>query len=121
MRLVIDMNLSPQWVDALQAEGLETVHWSNVGNHNDSDREILEWARENRYIVLTNDLDFGALLAETRLQGPSVIQFRTEDLAPESLRPRLTGLLREYASELNRGAIVSVEESRSRVRILPIY
>ena len=120
MRLVIDMNLSPDWVDALRQEGVDAVHWSNVGNHNDPDREIFQWARVNGYIVLTNDLGFGGLLAETRQQGPSVIQFRTEDLSPESLNARLIGLLREFEEQLERGVIITVEESRSRVRILPI-
>jgi predicted nuclease of predicted toxin-antitoxin system len=34
----------------------------------------MEWARANRYIVFTHDLDFGSLLAATGAETPSVIQ-----------------------------------------------
>jgi predicted nuclease of predicted toxin-antitoxin system len=32
MRLLLDMNLSPTWVQSLTSAGWETVHWSAVGN-----------------------------------------------------------------------------------------
>ena len=32
MKLLIDMNLSPSWVEALRVMGFEAVHWSNVGD-----------------------------------------------------------------------------------------
>jgi predicted nuclease of predicted toxin-antitoxin system len=31
MKLLVDMNLSPKWCSVLQAEGWDTVHWSDVG------------------------------------------------------------------------------------------
>jgi hypothetical protein len=44
----------------------------------------MAWARENRYIVFTNDLDYGALLFATAAASPSVIQIRAEDIRPAS-------------------------------------
>ncbi|MBW1778299.1 MAG: DUF5615 family PIN-like protein [Deltaproteobacteria bacterium] len=41
MKIVIDMNLSPQWVDFLNRTGHECIHWSEIGFPNASDREIL--------------------------------------------------------------------------------
>jgi predicted nuclease of predicted toxin-antitoxin system len=31
MRFLVDMNLSPRWVDLLAAAGYEAAHWNDVG------------------------------------------------------------------------------------------
>jgi predicted nuclease of predicted toxin-antitoxin system len=31
MRILIDMNLSPQWADWFSNVGIEAVHWSDLG------------------------------------------------------------------------------------------
>ena len=120
MKLVIDMNLSPAWVAPLKAAGFDAIHWRDVGDATDADRVIFDWARANGYVVFTNDLDFGAILAATNAAGPSVIQVRVQDLLPASLAPRLIAALRQFAGELNSGALISIDERRSKARILPI-
>ena len=80
----------------------------------------MAWAREHGHIVFTHDLDFGALLALTRASGPSVIQVRSHDVLPEHLEGIVVTTIRAYESQLQQGAIVTVDESRGRVRILPI-
>jgi predicted nuclease of predicted toxin-antitoxin system len=77
MKLLVDMNLSPNWVVVLKEAGWKAVHWSQVGNLRAADSEILAWAKQNGHIVITHDLDFGSLLALTQAIGPSVIQVRT--------------------------------------------
>ncbi len=119
MKIVIDMNLSPDWVKVLENAGMEAVHWSTVGDMRATDAVIMSWARENGFIVFTHDLDFGVLLALTRAENPSVIQVRTQDIFPEVLGGRLVKVLREHASVLEKGALLTVDEGRSRVRILP--
>jgi predicted nuclease of predicted toxin-antitoxin system len=57
MKIVIDMNLSPDWVKVLQDAGLEAVHWSTMGDIRAADEVIMSWARENEFIVFTHDLD----------------------------------------------------------------
>jgi predicted nuclease of predicted toxin-antitoxin system len=49
MKLVIDMNLPPEWVPLLHNHGFEAVHWSTLGAGDASDREILRWARSVRH------------------------------------------------------------------------
>lgn len=119
MKILVDMNLSPAWVEILERAGWEAVHWSAVGNMQASNAEILSWAREQGYIVFTHDLDFGILLALTRAEGPSVIQVRTQDVLPEALGERLVEILRAHETTLEKGALVTVDEGKSRVRILP--
>ncbi|MEK7144764.1 MAG: DUF5615 family PIN-like protein [Patescibacteria group bacterium] len=119
MKLRIDMNLSPRWVNTFHQQGWQALHWSTVGDHKATDKVIMEWARVNGYVVFTHDLDFGTLLAATNAEGPSVIQIRTQDIMPQSLGHRMVQILRKYESVLESGAIISVDEGRSRVRILP--
>jgi len=120
VNVVIDMNLSPEWVAVLQRHGFQAVHWSTVGNPRAGDAEIMAWARAADHIVFTHDLGFGALLAASADQGPSVIQVRTQDVTPAHLESVLVAALRAHAAVLEVGALVSVDEARSRVRILPL-
>ena len=80
----------------------------------------MAWAREQRHVVFTHDLDFGTLLALTRASGPSVLQVRAHDVLPDHLSEIVVAAIRTYESQLEQGAIVTVDESRARVRILPI-
>jgi predicted nuclease of predicted toxin-antitoxin system len=75
MKILIDMNLPPRWVQVFADAGLESVHWSQVGAITASDREIMAWAKENGFAVFTHDLDFSALLATTQGEGPRLSRF----------------------------------------------
>ena len=41
MRFLIDMNLSPLWVETLRASGYEATHWSTIGRLDAPDSEIM--------------------------------------------------------------------------------
>ncbi len=120
MKFLIDMNLSPEWVVAFRAEGSEAVHWSKVGDPRAPDSTIMNWARENGFVVFTHDLDFGILLATGQHGGPSVVQVRTQDVMPGALGPKLFPALRTYARQIEAGALLTIDEVRARIRILPI-
>ena len=120
MRIVVDMNLSPDWVPILQTEGHEAVHWATVGDASAPDAEIMDWARKSRHIVFTNDLDFGTALALTRGVGPSVIQLRTQDVAPKEIRWLVLDALKGFQEQLHEGALVVVDRNRLRIRLLPL-
>ena len=77
MKLLIDMNLSPLWVEAFEAQSFEAIHWSWVGDPGAPDRNIFGWARKEGYVVFTHDLDFSRLLALTQAEGPSVVQLHS--------------------------------------------
>jgi len=114
------MNLSPDWAPFLSENGFEAVHWSLIGAFNAPDTEIMKWARDNSWVVFTHDLDFGILLAHSKDGSPSVIQVRTQDVSPEHLGPIVIRALRAHGEVLQSGALLTVDESRSRVRVLPI-
>ena len=119
MKVLIDMNLSMKWVPVFEQYGWRAVHWRNIGEPHASDSTIMAWARENGYVVFTQDLDFGTLLATTYVQKPSVIQVRIQNTLPENLGPWLMGILQQHQASLESGALLTVTEDRTRVRILP--
>ena len=114
------MNLSPEWVRLFRQNGIDALHWSDIGRATPADDEVLQWARENQAVVFTHDLDFGILLAQTERTGPSVIQVRTQDVTPEHLGNLVLSVLSAHGTALADGALITVDETRARVRILPI-
>lgn len=120
MKILIDMNLSPKWVAVLEEAGRQAIHWSGVGPQNAPDHEILSYAKSKGYVVFTHDLDFGAILAATKADCPSVIQVRTQDVSPQHLASLVLSALSQFEVYLEEGALVTVDEKKSRVRILPL-
>jgi predicted nuclease of predicted toxin-antitoxin system len=118
--LVIDMNLSVEWVAELASHGWHAVHWSTVGDPRAEDSIIMAWALANNHVVFTHDLDFGAMLALTHATGPSVLQVRGQNVLPEDIGPIVIAALRRYDAELAAGALVVVDLKKSRVRVLPL-
>src|SRR5947209_8617871 len=120
IQVLVDMNLSPDWVPLLVREGWHAIHWSTVGAPDATDRTIMDWAVANGYIVFTHDLDFGTTLALTHAHGPSVLQVRGQDVLPDHMGNLVVAALRQHEPDLASGALVVVDAGRRRVRILPI-
>ncbi len=118
--IVVDMNLTPEWVAELAKQGWPAVHWSTIGDPHAEDSTIMAWALANEHVVLTHDLDFGTMLALTHADGPSVLQVRGQDVLPESLGPVVIAALSQHADVLQAGALVVVDVKKARVRVLPL-
>lgn len=120
MKIVIDINLSPKWVLIFAELQIEAVHWQSLGSRTASDETILKWAYDNTHIVFTHDLDFGAILAITQAEAPSVIQVRARRVSPSALAPLVVPVLKQFESQLRLGVLLTIDESGARARILPI-
>jgi len=120
MKILIDMNLSPRWGLSLREAGVDARHWSEIGPAKAPDTEIFAYAAENDFVILTHDLDFGAILAAGRGEKPSVIQLRGLDLRPEVAAPVVIAALNQTAQELQAGALVTLDARKTRLRILPL-
>jgi predicted nuclease of predicted toxin-antitoxin system len=94
----------------LTGAGHEALHCSEAGDPTASDTEICAFVREYGHVVLTNDPGFPQSLAHTRQSGPSVL-LRGEPLIPETRGAALLQALQGWASDLARGAIVSLDWS----------
>jgi predicted nuclease of predicted toxin-antitoxin system len=113
------MNLSPEWIPFLQTRGHSSVHWSTVGNIHAIDSELMDWARTNEHVILTHDLDFGTILAQTHASKPSVVLIRNQDTLPKLIGAAVAAALQQCEQQLQTGALVVVEPAFHRVRILP--
>ena len=120
MRFVIDMNLAPAWVETFRNAGWQAEHWSQIGDPSAADAVILAHARSVGAIVFTHDLDFGRLLALTHADGPSVLQVRTSDVTPLAIGPLVVSALRQSIDALRAGALITIDASTRRTRILPL-
>src|SRR5437588_5729955 len=106
MKILIDMNLSPDWVNVFADENITSVHWSTVGDPRAEDTAIIQYAQANDYVILAHDLDFGTILALNHATGPSVIQVRTQDILPSQLVKTLVSVLRENETFLEKASLI---------------
>jgi predicted nuclease of predicted toxin-antitoxin system len=120
MKMLIDMNLSPRWVAWLETFKVSAAHWSSLGSAAAPDTEIAAYAAKNDFVILTNDLDFGAILAATQGTKPSVIQLRSENLNQEHAGEIVKSAIVGLAAELESGVLVTVDVDRVRIALLPL-
>ena len=114
------MNISPETVKALHETGLEIVRVSQILPVTSSDLEILDLARKENRVVVTQDLDFSAPLALGGFNRPSLITLRMIVSDPEAVTRKLLDLLPEIQDMLAKGCAVSVDDFSYRIRWLPI-
>ena len=120
MKILIDMNLSPNWAKVLNEAGIDATHWSRLGPANTPDPAIMAYAAANGFVILTNDLDFGIALAIANKEKPSVVQIRGEDLRPASIANQVVPALHQMRTELEDGALLTIDSKRTRLRLLPL-
>lgn len=120
MRVLIDVNLTREWVPFFAQYEIDAIHWSSVGDPASADPPILAHAKSDGRILLTADLDFNAILASTRDSTPSVVTLRTSSRLPSAIGDRLVRTMTQVEQSLNEGAILMVEDSKVRLRTLPI-
>ena len=118
---MIDNALSPQLAELLRQDGHDAVHVRDYNMQNASDDAIFELAQQENRCLISADTDFGTLLALRQEISPSVILLRR----PSQRRPAeqaqlLLSNLSAISEAIAHGSIVSVEETRIRVRSLPI-
>ena len=121
MRFLVDNALSPQLARRLCAAGHDAVHVRELGLHSADDTTIFDRAAREARILMSEDTDFGTLLALRESPEPSVILFRhMSDRSAASLTGILLANLSTVEPHLVAGAIVVFESARIRVRRLPI-
>ena len=79
MRFLADAGISPKTVEFLRRSGHDAIHVRELAMQRAPDRALAEKARADNRILLTFDLDFGAVLALGVLDRPSVVIFRLSD------------------------------------------
>lgn len=110
MRFLVDMGLDVRVVSWLREQGHDAVHLRDEGLQRLPNGDIFNKAIVERRAVLTVDLDFGEIAALAR----------GESMRTAHVIQRLSATLPNCSEALERGAIVTVEEGRHRIRSLPI-
>jgi len=77
-------------------------------------------AEEEGRVVVTLDADFHSLLALKGAKLPSVIRIRIERLKAQALTSLLLSVLPECEENLLKGAVVTIESTCVRLRLLPL-
>ncbi len=120
IRFLADMGVSWRVVEWLRSQGYDAKHLREEGLGRLVDSDIFAKALLEHRVVLTFDLDFGEIAAFSKGQIVSVIVFRLRNTRTSYVIERLSSVLADTAGALREGAVVAVEESRHRVRRLPI-
>ena len=86
-----------------------------------ADEEVFELAENEGLVLVSADTDFGALLALRGVSKPSVVIFRrTSGRRPEDQAKLLLDHMPDLREPLESGSVVVLEETRLRIRTLPI-
>ncbi|GAX43955.1 hypothetical protein NIES4075_49700 [Tolypothrix sp. NIES-4075] len=120
IKLLADMNISPQTVTALQQQGLDIIRVSEVMDGTASDLEILEFARQENRVIVTQDLDFSMLLALGGYNKPSLITLRLSLTDPNIVTQKLIDTIPQVEQILTEGGAVTIEDASVRTRRLPM-
>jgi predicted nuclease of predicted toxin-antitoxin system len=120
IRFLADMGVSWRVVEWLRSQGYDAKHLREEGLGRLVDSDIFAKALLEHRVVLTFDLDFGEIAAFSKGQIVSVIVFRLRNTRTSYVMERLSSILKDTAGALREGAVVAVEDSRHRVRRLPI-
>jgi predicted nuclease of predicted toxin-antitoxin system len=120
MKLLLDQGLPRSAAALLRAAGHEVDHVGDVGLARAKDAEILERALASGSVVVTLDADFHELLARGAAVAPSVIRLRVQGLSAAALCGVVLAVITSCADPIARGAAVTANEHKARVRLLPI-
>jgi predicted nuclease of predicted toxin-antitoxin system len=120
MWFVTDMGVSWRVVEWLRANGHEAIHLQEEHLQRLPNGGIFIKAAEEQRVILTWDLDFTEIVALSATRLVSAIVFRLLNTRSENVIRRLARVLSDSTQDLEDGAIISVEDSRHRVRLLPL-
>lgn len=117
---LVDMNLPASLARALTQAGFPAAHVRERGLGAASDETIVDHARDRAEVIITNDLDFGRILAVQGTSTPSVVVLRLRDVRPDRIAQVLAARLPAVSDALMSGAIVLIDDGSVRIRALPV-
>ena len=120
MRLIADLHSAPRTVEHLKTLGHDVLRVSEVLPPTATDHDIVAYALRERRTILTQDLDFSAIIAISGHAFPSVVLLRLSSSRIESVNRTLTRMLPDLEADAEHGTLITVEDHRVRRRRLPL-
>ena len=119
--ILLDQGLPRSAASLLRDEGWDVLHTGDIGLSRSTDREILEFARNEQRVIITLDSDFHTILALTNASTPSVMRIRLEGLRGPDLALLIKRIWSRVEPQVKKGAMVTVTESGIRIRNIPVF
>jgi predicted nuclease of predicted toxin-antitoxin system len=123
MKFLVDNALSPSLSLALTDLGHDCLHVRELNLQQATDEEIFACAEREGRTIISADTDFSQILSVRRAAKPSLILFRKGSERSPTLQAKLLALNlnEETVTEIEKGCILVFEESRIRIRQLPLF
>jgi predicted nuclease of predicted toxin-antitoxin system len=120
LRFLADVHISPLTVAALKLQGYDILRSTDLLPATAADVDILELARVEGRIIITQDLDFSMLIAVGKYNQPSLVTLRLSSAKPDVITQRLLDVLPQLEEELTQGSALTIDDNSVRIRKLPI-
>jgi len=120
MKILADIHISPITVHFLQDLGYDAIRVNEILPSNSSDKTIVETAKKQRRVIITQDLDFSEIISLAGKKSPSLVSLRLSSSRIEYVNKRLEEVLPKIECDVEKGSIIVVEDSRIRLRSLPV-
>ncbi len=114
MKIAADENIDGRLVAALRDAGHD-VFWIAESLPSASDAVVLETAREQGALLLTDDLDFGEMVYRQQLAASGVLLTRLAGLSLGNKIELILQTLEQHAEELN-GSFTVIDKRLTRIR-----
>lgn len=120
MRILADLHIAPRTVAFLRSLGHDVVRVAEVLDPAATDDAIVTRAIAERRAILTQDLDFSALIALSGKNVPSLMTLRLSSSRIEHVNSVLARVLGTIERDVAEGAIITVTNHQVRRRRLPL-
>jgi len=115
---LLDMGISPKVADALQGQGLQTVHVKDLGLACAEDTRIMEEARRGNLVVIATDNDFAAHAVLDEQPAPSIVTLRLGNPSAQDQIEAVLRVLKAVSLDQMDGCLFTLDERRLRRRSL---
>ncbi len=120
MRFLVDACVDVRVAEWLRSKGHDAIHLRDEGLQSLPNGDIFAKAIAENRTVVTFDMDFSEIAALSRGRIVSVVVLRLHNPRRDHVMNRLASVVPDVSSALASGAIIAIEDSRYRIRRLPI-
>jgi predicted nuclease of predicted toxin-antitoxin system len=120
MRFLTDQDVYLVTTEFLKKQGYDVLRVVEAGLAGASDEKVLAWAYQNRYVLITRDKDFGALVFARRVRNAGVILLRMDPSTIADIHLELLSFLQVHTDLGFENYFCVVEPGVHRIRKIGI-